>query len=126
MGKSTGFMEYPRRKTPWRDAVDRALDYYEIYTPAREEQLKKQGARCMNCGVPFCESEHGCPIDNLIPEWNDLVYKGKWKEAYERLTKTNNCSQKGDKEPYIKTSRNLSKPNRRLMHEKQRLLEKFL
>ena len=90
MGKSTGFMEYPRRKTPWRDAVDRALDYYEIYTPAREEHLKKQGARCMNCGVPFCESEHGCPIDNLIPEWNDLVYKGKWKEAYERLTKTNN------------------------------------
>ena len=44
----------------------------------------------MNCGVPFCESDHGCPIDNLIPEWNDLVYKGKWKEAYERLTKTNN------------------------------------
>ncbi|MEC9064212.1 MAG: NAD(P)-binding protein, partial [Pseudomonadota bacterium] len=90
MGKPTGFMEYPRRKTPWRDPVDRALDYYEIYTPAEEEQLKKQGARCMNCGVPFCESEHGCPIDNLIPEWNDLVYKGKWKEAYERLTKTNN------------------------------------
>ena len=85
MGKPTGFMEYPRRKTPWRDPVDRALDYYEIYTPAEEEQLKKQGARCMNCGVPFCESEHGCPIDNLIPEWNDLVYKGKWKEAYERL-----------------------------------------
>ena len=90
MGKPTGFMEYPRRKTPWRDPVDRALDYYEIYTPAEEEQLKKQGARCMNCGVPFCESDHGCPIDNLIPEWNDLVYKGKWKEAYERLTKTNN------------------------------------
>ena len=90
MGKPTGFMEYPRRKTPWRDPVDRALDYYEIYTPAEEGQLKKQGARCMNCGVPFCESEHGCPIDNLIPEWNDLVYKGKWKEAYERLTKTNN------------------------------------
>ena len=90
MGKSTGFMEYPRRKTPWRDPVDRSLDYYEIYTPAEEEQLKKQGARCMNCGVPFCESEHGCPIDNLIPEWNDLVYKGRWKEAYERLTKTNN------------------------------------
>ena len=90
MGKPTGFMEYPRRKTPWRDPVDRALDYYEIYTPAEEGQLKKQGARCMNCGVPFCESEHGCPIDNLIPEWNDLVYKGEWKEAYERLTKTNN------------------------------------
>ena len=86
MGKPTGFMEYPRRKTPWRDPVDRALDYYEIYTPAEEEQLKKQGARCMNCGVPFCESDHGCPIDNLIPEWNDLVYKGKWKEAYHKNT----------------------------------------
>ena len=90
MGKPTGFMEFPRKKTPWRDPVDRALDYYEIYVPAEEGHLKKQGARCMNCGVPFCESEHGCPIDNLIPEWNDLVYKGKWKEAYERLTKTNN------------------------------------
>ena len=90
MGKPTGFMEYPRRKTPWRDPVERALDYYEIYTPAEEDQLKQQGARCMNCGVPFCESDHGCPIDNLIPEWNDLVFKGKWKEAYERLTKTNN------------------------------------
>ena len=90
MGKPTGFMEYPRRKTPWRDPVERALDYYEIYTPAEEGQLKQQGARCMNCGVPFCESDHGCPIDNLIPEWNDLVFKGKWKEAYERLTKTNN------------------------------------
>ena len=90
MGKPTGFMEFPRRKTPWRDPEDRALDYYESYTPAEEKRLKAQGARCMNCGVPFCDSDHGCPIDNLIPEWNDLVYKGKWKEAYQRLTKTNN------------------------------------
>ena len=80
MGKPTGFMEYPRRKTPWRDPVERALDYYEIYTPAEEGQLKKQGARCMNCGVPFCESDHGCPIDNLIPEWNDWFLKANGKK----------------------------------------------
>ena len=90
MGKPTGFMEFPRRKTPWRDVNERLLDYYEIYTPAKEHDLKTQGARCMNCGVPFCDSDHGCPIDNLIPEWNDLVYKEKWEEAYYRLSKTNN------------------------------------
>ena len=90
MGKPTGFMEFPRRKTPWRDVNERLLDYYEIYTPAKNHDLKTQGARCMNCGVPFCESDHGCPIDNLIPEWNDLVYKEKWEEAYYRLSKTNN------------------------------------
>ena len=90
MGKPTGFMEYPRRKTPWRDTKERLLDYYEIYTPAKDHDLKTQGARCMNCGVPFCESEHGCPIDNLIPEWNDLVYKNRWRDAYNRLIKTNN------------------------------------
>ncbi|MDG2229072.1 MAG: glutamate synthase subunit beta [Gammaproteobacteria bacterium] len=90
MGKSTGFMEFPRLKRPWRDASERSLDYYEIYTPPNKNKLKLQGARCMNCGVPFCESDHGCPIDNLIPEWNDLVYKGRWREALERLSKTNN------------------------------------
>ena len=90
MGKPTGFMEYPRRKTPWRDTKERLLDYYEIYTPAKDHDLKTQGARCMNCGIPFCESEHGCPIDNLIPEWNDLVYKNRWRDAYNRLIKTNN------------------------------------
>ena len=83
-------MEFPRRKTPWRDVNERLLDYYEIYTPTKDHDLKTQGARCMNCGVPFCESDHGCPIDNLIPEWNDLVYKEKWEEAYYRLSKTNN------------------------------------
>jgi len=90
MGKPTGFMEFPRRKTPWRDVNERLLDYYEIYTPAKDHDLKTQGARCMNCGVPFCDSDHGCPIDNLIPEWNDLVYKERWEEAYYRLSKTNN------------------------------------
>ena len=80
MGKPTGFMEFPRRKTPWRDVNERLLDYYEIYTPAKDHDLKTQGARCMNCGVPFCESDHGCPIDNLIAEWNDLVYRKNGKK----------------------------------------------
>ena len=74
MGKPTGFMEYPRKKVPWRDANDRLKDYGEVYTPATESHLQRQGARCMDCGVPFCMSDSGCPIDNLIPEWNDLVY----------------------------------------------------
>jgi len=90
MGKTTGFIEYPRRKTPWRDPMERSLDYYEINTPPDKKHLKTQGARCMDCGVPFCESDHGCPIDNLIPEWNDLVYQGRWKEALDRLSETNN------------------------------------
>ena len=90
MGKTTGFIEYPRRKTPWRDPIERCLDYYEINTPPDKKHLKSQGARCMDCGVPFCESDHGCPIDNLIPEWNDLVYQGRWKEALDRLSATNN------------------------------------
>ena len=90
MGKTTGFIEYPRRKTPWRDPIERSLDYYEINTPPDKKQLKAQGARCMDCGVPFCESDHGCPIDNLIPEWNDFVYQGRWKEALNRLSETNN------------------------------------
>ena len=90
MGKTTGFIEYPRRKTPWRDPIERSLDYYEINAPLDQKQLKTQGARCMDCGVPFCESDHGCPIDNLIPEWNDFVYQGRWKEALNRLSETNN------------------------------------
>ncbi len=90
MGKPTGFMEYPRKKVPWRDANERLQDYGEVYTSPNEKRLQRQGARCMDCGVPFCQSDTGCPIDNLIPEWNDLVYKGRWKEALERLHKTNN------------------------------------
>ena len=90
MGKTTGFIEYPRRKTPWRDPIERCLDYYEINTPPDKKQLKAQGARCMDCGVPFCVSDHGCPVDNLIPEWNGLVYQGRWKEALDRLSETNN------------------------------------
>jgi NAD(P)H-dependent glutamate synthase small subunit len=90
MGKPTGFKEYPRKAVPYRDAVVRISDYHEIFTAPNEEQLRKQGARCMDCGVPFCQSNSGCPIDNLIPEWNDLVYQGRWREALDRLHKTNN------------------------------------
>ncbi len=90
MGKPTGFKEFDRKKVPWRLPVVRINDYDEIYTKPRVEQLQEQGARCMDCGVPFCQSATGCPIDNLIPEWNDLVYNNRWKEAIERLHKTNN------------------------------------
>ena len=90
MGKPTGFMEYRRKSVPYRDAQERLGDFEEIYTPPTDKSLKRQGARCMDCGVPFCQSDHGCPIDNLIPEWNDLVYQGRWREALDRLHKTNN------------------------------------
>src|SRR5678815_571799 len=90
MGKPTGFKEYPRRTVPYRDPVARVGDFLEIFTPPAEDHLKNQGARCMDCGVPFCQSATGCPIDNLIPEWNDLVYRGRWKDALDRLHKTNN------------------------------------
>jgi len=90
MGKPTGFKEFPRKIVPYRDAARRVRDFEEVYTDPDPEQLIVQGARCMDCGVPFCQSEPGCPIDNLIPEWNDLVYQGRWKEALHRLHKTNN------------------------------------
>lgn len=90
MGKPTGFKEFDRKKVPWRLPVVRINDYDEIYTEHKVDHLKTQGARCMDCGVPFCQSATGCPIDNLIPEWNDLVYNDRWEEAIERLHKTNN------------------------------------
>ncbi len=90
MGKATGFKEFTREAAPYRDAAKRLLDFDEIYTPHDEARLSVQSARCMDCGVPFCQSEDGCPIDNLIPEWNDLVYQGRWREALDRLHKTNN------------------------------------
>jgi NAD(P)H-dependent glutamate synthase small subunit len=90
MGKPTGFMEYPRKNVPYRDEAERLGDFGEIYTPPDEDALRRQAARCMDCGVPFCQSNEGCPIDNLIPEWNDLVYQGRWREALDRLHKTNN------------------------------------
>ena len=90
MGKPTGFKEFVREVEPYRDPGQRLLDYEEIYTPHEESHLRTQGARCMDCGVPFCQSGEGCPVYNLIPEWNDLVYRGRWQEAPERLHKTNN------------------------------------
>jgi len=90
MGKPTGFKEFTRKTVPYRDAAERLADFDEIYTEPVESKLTEQAARCMDCGVPFCQSNDGCPIDNLIPEWNDLVYNGRWKDALERLHKTNN------------------------------------
>jgi NAD(P)H-dependent glutamate synthase small subunit len=90
MGKPTGFKEFERDPVPYRDPGERVRDYGEIFTAPDEDRLKTQGARCMDCGVPFCQSGDGCPIDNLIPEWNDLVYQGRWRDALDRLHKTNN------------------------------------
>ena len=90
MGKPTGFKEFQRQTIPYRLPLVRIDDYQEIYTTPADEHLATQGARCMDCGVPFCQSTTGCPIDNLIPEWNDLVYRGRWEEALDRLQKTNN------------------------------------
>ena len=90
MGKPTGFKEYQRQAVPYREPLVRITDFAEIFTDPGEDHLRTQGARCMDCGVPFCQSSSGCPIDNLIPEWNDLVYEGRWQEALERLHKTNN------------------------------------
>lgn len=81
MGKPTGFKEFTRKTVPYRDPVERANDFLEIFSQADAEHLQTQGARCMDCGVPFCQSISGCPIDNLIPEWNDLVYQGRWHNA---------------------------------------------
>jgi glutamate synthase (NADPH/NADH) small chain len=97
MGKPTGFLEYPRELPLAQAPVERVRHWAEFHEHAGEDLLRKQGARCMDCGVPFCHTgtlldgmASGCPINNLIPEWNDLVYRGKWKEALERLHKTNN------------------------------------
>ena len=97
MGKPTGFMEYPRELPLARAPGQRIGDWQEFHEHAEERMLQTQGARCMDCGVPFCHTgvlldgmASGCPINNLIPEWNDLVYRGLWKEAIERLHKTNN------------------------------------
>lgn len=97
MGKPTGFMEFEREKGKELAPLKRIKTWSEYTTNLTDEALAKQGARCMDCGTPFCHmgveirgATAGCPINNLIPEWNDLVYKGKWQEALERLSKTNN------------------------------------
>jgi glutamate synthase (NADPH) small chain len=88
MGKPTGFMEYGRSLPRRRPVSVRVRDWREVYEPFTEEATKEQGARCMDCGIPFCHD--GCPLGNLIPEWNDLVYRDDWPEAIERLHATNN------------------------------------
>jgi len=88
MGKVTGFKEYPREIPQRRPVHERVNDWFEIYVHFPEDRVRKQGARCMECGVPFCHS--GCPLNNLIPDWNDLVYHGRWQEATRKLHSTNN------------------------------------
>ncbi|SEW19618.1 glutamate synthase (NADPH/NADH) small chain [Ruminococcaceae bacterium KH2T8] len=96
MGKATGFMDYERVENVGEEPLERIKTYREFHTPLNEEERRKQGARCMNCGVPFCQNGHvicgmvsGCPLNNLCPDWNDLVYKGFWDEALARLMSTN-------------------------------------
>jgi glutamate synthase (NADPH/NADH) small chain len=88
MGKVTGFLEYSRELPQRRPVAERINDWFEIYRPFAEESIRTQGARCMDCGVPFCHT--GCPLTNLIPDWNDLVYRGRWREAVRQLHSTNN------------------------------------
>lgn len=88
MGKVTGFMEIPREQPTRRKVEERLHDWLEIYEPFGEEKQREQGARCMDCGVPFCHT--GCPVNNLIPDWNDLVYNNRWQTAIHRLHATNN------------------------------------
>ena len=96
MGKSTGFLEYEREVGRGKTPEDRIKNWNEFHASLSEEEQRRQGARCMDCGVPFCQSGmmiggmvSGCPLHNLVPEWNDLVYTGNWKQAYNRLKKTN-------------------------------------
>ena len=88
MGKTTGFMEFERNDRSYEDAEERIKDYKEFMVPLSEDELVEQGARCMDCGIPYCHS--GCPVNNIIPEWNDLVYQKNWKEALQVLHSTNN------------------------------------
>ena len=97
MGKPTGFIEYLRELPVDRTPVERVRDWNEFHHHMDEKRLRQQGARCMDCGVPFCHTgklisgmASGCPVNNLIPEWNDLVYRGLWREALDRLHRTNN------------------------------------
>ena len=88
MGKHTGFIEYQREVPQRRDVAERVQDWFEIYKPFPAESVRTQGARCMDCGVPFCHT--GCPLNNIIPDWNDLVYRDRWRDAIRVLHATNN------------------------------------
>jgi glutamate synthase (NADPH/NADH) small chain len=88
MGKVSGFLEYQRELPDRRPVTERVNDWFEIYNPFPEEKIRLQGARCMDCGIPFCHT--GCPVSNIIPDWNDLVWRGRWREASRVLHATNN------------------------------------
>jgi len=88
MGKPTGFIEYPRKDRTYRPVEERIRDFREFVIPLSEQEISTQGARCMDCGIPFCH--HGCPVNNIIPDWNDLVWKGEWQQAIGVLHSTNN------------------------------------
>jgi len=88
MGKPTGFIEFKREKQPYRPVEERVRDWQQVMLPWPVEVLRRQGARCMDCGIPFCHQ--GCPLGNIIPDWNDLVYRDRWRDAIERLHATNN------------------------------------
>lgn len=88
MGKITGFLEYSREVPERRPVAERVNDWFEIYQPFGDERVRTQGARCMDCGLPFCHT--GCPLNNLIPDWNDLVYRDRWQDAIRKLHATNN------------------------------------
>ena len=90
MGDPKGFLTL-RRRTPAREPVNERVQHWrEFYAPIPEESLREQGARCMDCGVPFCQGDTGCPVQNVIPDWNDLVYQGRWRDAWDTLHATNN------------------------------------
>src|SRR5689334_5208941 len=88
MGKITGFMEIARKDRPYEPKGERIQFYKEFVLPLPDAEMSKQGARCMDCGIPFCQS--GCPVNNIIPDWNDLVYRQNWQEALDVLHSTNN------------------------------------
>lgn len=88
---SRGFIKYPRETSMYRPAEKRLRDWDEIYNSGHVRRgLRVQAARCMECGVPFCQSGHGCPLGNIIPKWNDLIFKGDWRQALAQLLQTNN------------------------------------
>ena len=88
MGTTTGFIDFRRKKAALRPVAERLRDWREVSLPAAAADLQEQSARCMDCGVPFCH--HGCPLGNVIPDWNDLLHRDRWREALKALHSTNN------------------------------------
>ena len=88
MGKPTGFLEFERHDSTYAPVEERVSHFHEFVIPLDNKELSRQGARCMDCGIPFCHQ--GCPVNNIIPDWNDLVYRNRWQEAIEVLHSTNN------------------------------------